>query len=702
MRKILLIVACVLSYCAVSQAQGGMWVPSLIEERVKDMQSKGLKISAGDIYATDKASYKDAVVLFGGGCTGEMVSSEGLMLTNHHCGFSVLQKHSSVEHDYLKDGFWAMNRDEELPNPGLTVKFLVRMDDVTDKVFAGTEGLSASEAESIKRSNIEKVIQETVGGTHYEADVKTLYYGNQYYIYVYEVFEDVRIVGAPPSSIGKFGGETDNWMWPRHTGDFMYFRVYAGKDNKPAPYSKDNVPYKPKKYFNISTGGIGEGDFTMVYGYPARTQQYLFSSGVDDVLSHSNPAKIKLRTMRLEEIQRARKSDPAIRIAYSYKEASIANAWKKWQGESLGLERLKTIAKKEAYEKSFEEWAYTKPEYKDVVSSLRAQYDSIHDYSLAWDYLREAIFAIELVQVMRIADKWIESPSEAIPQKLSDFYGDYYPEIDKKIAKKLLAEYMGKIPQRFIPDEVAEDIKTANGVDAYVDMLFQSSSFVSADRLASAIAQKQDLTKDPAVVFYFAFANMFNNAVRGKIIKYDANIEALQKTFVRGQKAFDADNKTGRVFFPDANHTLRVSYGSVSGYSPEDAVWYMPISTLEGIIAKDNPQEYEFNIPQKLRDIHASSDYGRWSVNGTVPVCFIANNHTSGGNSGSPVLNGKGELIGINFDRTWTGTMSDIEFDPEICRNISLDIRYVLFVTEKIGGAGYLIDEMNIVHSKAK
>lgn len=698
MKKTLLIIVCVMFSCSISYAQGGMWIPSKIEERIIDMNSKGLELSAKDIYNTEKASYKDAVVIFGVGCTGEMVSPEGLMLTNHHCGFSELQKHSSVENDYLKDGFWAMSREEELPNPGLTAKFLVRMDDVTDQILAGTEGLSSQNAENIKRTNIKKVVEKSIAGTHYTAEVKPLYYGNQYYVYIYEVFEDVRIVAAPPSSIGKFGGETDNWMWPRHTGDFMYFRVYADKDNKPAPYSKDNVPYKPKKYFSISTSGIYEGDFTMIYGYPARTQQYLFSSGVDDVLNYSNPLKIKLRTIRLDEIQAARKSDPAIRIAYAYKASNIANAWKKWQGESLGLSKLNTIDKKRAYEKSFEEWAKGKPEYRNVISDLRKQYDSIHDYALARDYCNEAIWAIELVQTVMQANRWVGNPSGAMPKRLSDFYGDYYPDIDRRIAKKLLAEYMDNAPKRFIPSEISENIRLAGGVEKYVDMLFETSSFVSADKLKSAVAKGEPLIEDPVVKFYLAFGNMYEKTLRGNLQKYEANIESLQKMFVRGQQEYEKDIKTGRVFFPDANHTLRVAYGAVRGYSPEDGVWYMPMTTLNGIIAKDNPQEYEFDIPQKLRDVYSTSDYGRWNVNGTVPVCFLASNHTTGGNSGSPVLNGKGELIGINFDRTWTSTMSDIEFDPEMCRNIALDIRYVLFVTEKIGGAGYLLDEMNIVH----
>lgn len=680
-----------------SYGQGGMWVPSEIKGRIADMKSKGFKLTAEDIYSVDKTSYKDAVMLFGGGCTGELVSPDGLLLTNHHCGFSQLQKHSSVEHDYLQNGFWAMNRGEELPNPGLTVKFLVRMDDVTDAVMAGVDQADGVTKNELKKSNIDKVIKQATEGTHYTADVKPIYSGNQYYIYVYEVFEDVRLVGAPGSSIGKLGGETDNWMWPRHTGDFMFFRVYAGKDNKPAPYSKDNVPYKSKKYFKVSVEGIKEGDFALTYGYPARTQQYLLSDAVDYILNHSNPAKIKLRTMRIEEMQKARKSDRAIRIAYASKEAGVANAWKKWQGENLGLQRLKTIDKKQAYEKDFEEWAQNKPQYKNLISDMKTQYQLVREYDFVTDYINEAIATIELYQAVVSAGKWIENPTATVPVKLSAFYKDYYPDVDKRIAVKLLNEYIMNVPSNYIPTYLSDQIKNFGGIEQYVDMLFEKSVFVSADKLMAAVDSKADMIKDPAVELYNSVTGMFNTLIKEDLQKYKNNIDAYQKLFVQGQLEYEADRKAGRIFFPDANHTLRVSYGTVSGYSPEDGVWYLPTTTLEGIIAKDDPSTYEFNIPQKLRDIHASGDYGRWNVNGTVPVCFISNNQTSGGNSGSPILNGKGELIGVNFDRTWTSTMSDIEYDPAMCRNIGVDIRYVLFVTDKIGGAGYLLDEMTLV-----
>ncbi|WP_101689750.1 S46 family peptidase [Dysgonomonas massiliensis] len=697
MKKHLFIIVLSLLCFGQSYAQGGMWVPSAIEDRIADMSSKGFELTADDIYSIDKTSYKDAVMLFGGGCTGELVSPDGLLLTNHHCGFSQLQKHSSVEHDYLQNGFWAMNRGEELPNPGLTVKFLVRMDDVTDAVMAGVGNADDVAKDQSKKTNMAKVIKEAIAGTHYTAEIKPLYYGNQYYIYVYEVFEDVRLVGAPGSSIGKLGGETDNWMWPRHTGDFMFFRVYAGKDNKPAPYSKDNVPYKSKKYFKISTAGIKEGDFALTYGYPARTQQYLLSDAVDYILNYSNPAKIKLRTMRIEEMQKARKSDPAIRIAYASKEAGVANSWKKWQGENLGLERLKTISKKQAYEREFEKWAQDKPQYKTLISDMREQYKLVRDYDFVADYINEAIGGIELYQAVKLAGNWIDNPTEVLPEKLKAFYKDYYPDVDKRIAVKLITEYIKDVPSADVPLYLSEKISMYGGVDGYVDMLYGTSSLISSEKLTAAVDTKLDLKKDPAVELYRIVMDMYNTSIKGDLQKYKANIEVYQKLYMQGQLEYEADVKSGRIFFPDANHTLRVSYGTVSGYSPEDGVWYFPTTTLEGIIAKDNPNSYEFNIPQKLRDIYATKEYGRWGVDGTVPVCFISNNQTSGGNSGSPILNGKGELIGVNFDRTWTSTMSDIEYDPVMCRNIGVDIRYVLFVTDKIGGAGYLFDEMTLV-----
>lgn len=657
-----------------AQADEGMWLPSLIGSRIGDMRSKGFELTAEDIYSINQASLKDAIVRFGKGCTGELVSEYGLLLTNHHCGYGQIQKHSTVEHDYLTNGFWAMNQAEELPNQGLTVTFLVRMEDVTDQVT--TKG-------GRDAKKVSKVIDKATKGTHYNASVESLYYGNQYFLFVYEVFEDVRLVGAPPSSIGKFGGDTDNWMWPRHTGDFSIFRIYADKDNKPAPYSKDNVPYRPKKHFEISTAGFAEGDFTFVYGFPGRTYQYIISDAVDYIQNYSNPAKIGLRTIRLDIIKAAQDADPEIRIAYAAKSASIANAWKKWQGESLGLKRLGTIAEKQEYEERFQAWADGKAEYRNVLAEQKALYAELHRYAYATDYYNEAILATELLKHAIAVSPYV--PASDIGDKYSAFYKDYSPAIDRAIAKRLIGEYLANMPEEYIPELLTDGIKEKGSLEAYIDYVFDTSKITRIDGLTSAGKD------DPAIKLALAFRDVYTSLVSSQFKELNKQITNKYKTFMRGIMEFDKQ----RAFYPDANSTLRVAYGRIEGYRPADAVWHMYESRLEGIIEKDDPEIYDYNIPQELRDIYADGDYGRWADGGKLPVCFIGTNHTTGGNSGSPVLNGKGQLIGLNFDRTWLSTMSDIEFDSEMCRNIAVDIRYVLFVIDKIGNASYLIDEMD-------
>ncbi len=699
MKKMFLLLAVFFMVTIPALADEGMWLPSLIGTQIKDMKSKGFKLTAEDIYSINKASLKDAIVLFGRGCTGELVSAEGLLLTNHHCGYGQIQQHSSLEHDYLTDGFWAMNRAEELPNPGLTVSFLVRMEDVTDQVKAGIiSGMDESEREKIIADNSNFISEAAKEDGRYEAGVESLYYGNQYFLFVYEIFRDVRLVGAPPSSIGKFGGDTDNWMWPRHTGDFSVFRIYADKDNRPAGYSADNVPYKSRKFFTISTKGVQEGDFTFVYGFPGTTREYVTSDFIDYTLNHSNPDKIKLRTMRLDIIKAAQDRDPAIRIMYASKAANIANAWKKWQGESLGLARLGTVEKKQAYESRFQRWASDKPEYRDVLPSLNRAYEELLPYAVARDYYSEAFRAVELVNPVIIASRGIKG--EAVYQL---FYKDYSAAIDRQIAKKVMAQYLDVIPTKFIPEQFDADVSAFGGIDNYIDNMFDNSLFVTyegVERLISLEGEEFDraLSEDPAVKFADGFMKIYSEVIAGEYNRLNAEITELYHTYMRGQMEFE---KT-RHFYPDANLTLRVAYGQVAGYQAADGVYHRYMTTLDGIIEKDDPEVYDYDVPQKLRDIYYTKDYGRWGVNigtkkdpySTVPVAFLATNHTTGGNSGSPLLNGKGELLGINFDRTWLSTMSDLEFDPEICRNISVDIRYVLFVIERIGGAGYLFDEM--------
>ena len=664
-------------------ADEGMWLPSLIKERVKDMRKKGFKLKADDVYSTTKPSLKDAVMQFGGGCTGEFVSAEGLLLTNHHCGYASIQKLSSVEHDYLTDGYWAKSRAEELHVPGLTISILEKMEDVTDRIVAGESPAD--------------IIAEAKQGKGCRASIESMYYGNQHYLFVYRVYNDVRLVGAPPSSIGKFGGDTDNWIWPRHTGDFSMFRVYADANNEPADYSVDNVPYRPKRHFPISTKGVEEGDFTMIYGFPGNTQEYITADAVEYVAKVSNPMKIALRTIRLDIISEAQSKDVATRIAYAAKHANIANAWKKWQGESLGLERLKTADKKEDYEKAFAAWAADKPQYAALPDSMHAAYEKVIPGYFARELYYETIAGIEAYNFAA----WLNSKHangdkltadvQAIGRKY--YLNDYRVEIDKAIAKRMIAEFMDRMPAGNVPQEFAAAIAACGDVEQFVESLYANTQLIKKYPLTT-----EEILADPMVQLASWFAPLIkkNGAYAYRNLSNVPTVEKWYREYMQALREFDKE----RAFYPDANFTLRVAYGTICGYENVDGEYHTHLTTLDGIIAKDNPEIYDYNIPQVLRDIHAAKEYGRWSIdhNGkkTIPVCFLANNHTSGGNSGSPVINGKGELIGINFDRTWRSTMSDIEFDPSICRNISVDIRYVLFVIDRVGGASYLFEEMDL------
>lgn len=672
-----------------ARADEGMWLPSLIGERITDMQDKGFALSAEDIYSINQASLKDAVVLFGRGCTGELISDEGLLLTNHHCGYPQIQKHSSVDHDYLRDGFWAMTRSEELPNEGLTVSFLERMDDVTEQVLRGYDpSMSETQRDSLVKANSEILISSaTAEGKGLEADVESLYYGNTYYLFVYRVYTDIRLVGAPPSSIGKFGGDTDNWMWPRHTGDFSIFRIYADKDNNPAPYSEENVPYRPKKSFTISLGGVSDGEFTFVYGYPGRTQEYIMSEGVRYISEVSDPMRVALRTTRLAIQKKYMDSSQELRIKYSSKNASVANAWKKWQGEMKGIRKMGTVRCKQDFEKEFSTWARGTA-FEGVIGKLDTLYSSLEPYSFATDCYIETARAVELAN---FASRY--KAGDTLSAR--DFYKDYYLPLDKETFTAMMEEFGTLMAGNQLPEYYNEQMAAHGGsVHAWADSLFANSVF--ADSLTLFAADSAQLADDPAVEFANEFRRWYASEIRPAADSLNSMITLLNRDYMRGQMEFCK----GKAFYPDANLTLRVAYGSVKGYSPSDGIIYEPVSTLEGIMQKDNPDIFDYNIPQRLRDIYRTKDYGRWTVtdskgNKTVPVCFLATNHTSGGNSGSPVIDADGNLIGINFDRVWEGTMSDIVFDPELCRNISLDIRYVLFIIDKVAGAGHLMDEMN-------
>ena len=708
--KTTLAVILVIAGSLTARADEGMWLPSLISQRISDMQSKGFRLDAEDIYNINQASLKDAVVLFGRGCTGELVSAEGLLLTNHHCGYSQIQQHSSVEHDYLKDGFWAMSRAEELPNKGLTVSFLDRMEDVTGIILKGYDPkMTEEERVALVKKNSEALIAEaTKDGNGLRATVEALFYGNQYFLFVYREYSDVRLVGAPPSSIGKFGGDTDNWMWPRHTGDFSMFRIYADKDNNPAPYSEDNVPYKPKKFFRISTKGVQEGDFTFIYGFPGSTKEYIHSEGVRYIEQVSDPHKIALRTLRLDIMNRHQSQSQKVRIQYSSKNASVSNAWKKWQGEAKGIKKMKTVSVKQEYEKKFAQWAKG-TEYEGLTDRIADLYKELEPYSYATDYYSETVRTVELANfAMSVARLFVKNGEEydfdpAKAASLAEtFYKDWYLPIDKESFVAVMDSYEKNVPEDFKPAFYKEQMEKYGNASAWAEDMFTNSMFVDeAKVLALTSADRPAVMDDPAVRFFNEFLKWYSTDVQPVTTRINRELDLAYRDYMRGQMDYAeaTEGKVGReAFYPDANLTLRVAYGHIKGYSPSDGVYYTPSSTIKGIMEKDNPDIFDYNIPQRLRDIYAEKDYGRWAdATGEVPVCFIATNHTTGGNSGSPVINADGDLIGLNFDRVWEGTMSDIVFDPEICRNIALDVRYVLFLIEKIGGADYLFDEMVFV-----
>ncbi|HBB90549.1 MAG: peptidase S46 [Bacteroidetes bacterium GWF2_49_14] len=716
MKKIIYVLIIAILTGNIARPEEGMWIPLLLKKyKIEEMQKAGFKLTAEDVYSVNQACLKDAIVIFGGGCTGELISGEGLLITNHHCGYGNIQRHSTVEHDYLTDGFWAMNRSEELPNPGLSVTFLIRIEDVTEACLTGVkEGMVQADRDRIIQENSRKVQAESVKGTSYSGRVSSFFGGNQFFLFVYESYNDVRLVGAPPSAIGKFGGETDNWIWPRHTGDFSLFRIYAGPDNKPAAYSPSNVPYKPKKFLPISLKGVEKGDFTMVFGYPGRTTEYIPSFVIENQVKYTIPASVDLRTRRLEIIERAMEISPLIRIQYSAKKSGIANTWKKNQGVLLGLNRISAIDRKKEFEDRFQAWvmddAARKSAYGDLLSRYRKIVTAQAPFELANTYAREAGEAAEIINFSGRFSSLISMASTSSPEELQKavermrsgvaaYFKDYDSATDEKLLAALLEAYSLGIDVKFQPALLVEMSKKYGGdFKAYAAYIFKNSAFSTETKVSEILGkfgkgQAKKLANDPALLMFKSLAELQKNVISPGLSAVQAELPELQRLYMKAQMEMQPD----KLFYPDANSTIRITYGKVNDFNPSDGIQYKHVTTLDGIIEKDNPEIYDYRVPEKLKQLYAKKDFGAYEYNHTVPVCFIASNHTSGGNSGSPVINAEGQLIGINFDRNWEGTMSDIFYDPDLCRNISLDIRYALFIIDKFAGAGHLIKEMELV-----
>lgn len=704
-----------LVFSQVSAQQGGMWIPSLLKGmNESEMKKLGMKISAEDIYSVNKSSLKDAVPQFDGGCTAEVISDKGLILTNHHCGFDNIQSHSTVENDYLTNGFWAYKMEEELPNKDLYVTFIIRIEDVTTKVLDGT-GTLATEAEKQKKiqENISFLNKTLPKEAWQENNIRTFYDGNQYLLFVIENYKDVRLVGAPPSSIGKFGSDTDNWVWPRHTGDFSLFRIYADKNNRPAEYSKDNVPYKPKHFFPISINGIKENDFTMVMGYPGRTQEYLPAIAVDQIVNTLNPVKIEVRDAALKVQDGFMRKDNAIKIQYASKYAAVANYWKKWIGETKGLKKSNAISVKQKFEASFEEKvikAGKQAEYGNIISDFDKNYSEIKDFALARDLFSEVVLRnsellqnsyrlYQLEQILKTkGEQAFTDRKNNLSNGIVDFYKDYNAMVDKNVFEQLIAIYAKRLPSQFLPNELnnlnASQLTNDIYTNTKLTKLEDFRSLLEGD--SKTVIEK--INADKGYQILKAMADTYTKNVLPKYDELNLKNIATQRTYMKAILELFPNDR----IFPDANSTLRVTYGKVKGYKPNDAITYAPFTYLDGVMEKYVPGDYEFDVPKKLIDLYNSKDYSVYASKGKIPVAFIATNHTTGGNSGSPALDAKGNLIGLNFDRVWEGTMSDIYYSPEICRNIMVDIRYVLFIIDKFAGADNLIKELKIIAPKKK
>jgi hypothetical protein len=714
MKKILTSLVLALNvYAGNVYADEGMWLPMFIERlNYVDMQKEGLHLTADEIYNVNHSSLKDAIILFGSGCTGEVVSEEGLLLTNYHCGYEQIQSHSSLEYDYLTDGFWAMKRSEELPNTGLTARFLVSITDVTQAVLGVVKENMTESERAAKIKEVSKKLEFTATkDNHYEASVVSFFNGNEYYLFTYESFKDVRLVGAPPSSIGRYGGVTDNWMWPRHKCDFSLFRIYASPQGTPAEYSESNIPYKPRHFLPISIKGVKENDFALILGYPGTTDRYLTSYGTEMALEKTNPAIVKIRTKKLEIIKADMNADDAVRIKYAAKYASSSNYWKYYIGQSEGLKKLKVIDKKRELESRFAEWVYGNKDraakYRDVLLNLSNAYETLSSTEPATRYTNEAIYrGCEIIAYAKkfnnLATAMAKSPSEPpgtdIVEKLrktsAEYFKDYNAPTDEKLFSAMLQLFSQNVKQKYQPMLIVElNRKYKGNFTKYAAKVFNESNFATKDRVEIFLQNPslKVLQKDPAFRLMKAFSE---NSVRIDSLTAMSGDQLLKgrRLFVAGLREMMPDRK----FYPDANSTMRLTYGKITGYSPSDAVEYDFTTHLSGVIAKEDSTNEDFIVPAKLRKLYEEKDFGSYGNNGDLVTCFLTNNDITGGNSGSPVMNADGELVGIAFDGNWEALSDNIAFEPELQRTICVDIRYVLFIIEKYAGATNLIKEMNI------
>jgi peptidase S46-like protein len=706
------------SFGSALKADEGMWIPSLVEKLVfMEMQKMGLELTADEIYNVNNSSLKDAIVIFGGGCTGEIISPEGLILTNHHCGYGSIQGASTPENNILKNGFWAMNKKEEIPIDGLKVTFLKEIIPATDEVLAGvTDEMTEEERYELIDKNIKAIEEAAQEGNDYKVTVRSFFEGNQYYTFLYEVFTDVRLVGAPPEAIGKFGSDTDNWMWPRHTGDFSMFRVYTAPDGSPAKYAEENKPMIPKHFLPINISGIEDGEFAMIMGYPGGTDRYMTSFGVDQAIEQNNPTVVKIRAKLLANMDKYMETDTVVRLQYSSKHARKANYWKYFIGQTKGLKALKVSEKKRKIESDFNSWVAQsedrKAKYGEALNDIEKAYQIITEYAMANTYFFEGIYQgpeimkfsfrfrglLKDLKNKEVEEGKVEKDVEKLKASLADYFKNYSENVDKDQLASMLRLYFYNVPS----DQQPEDFKKiANKYNAdfvaFANDVFEKSIFANEARVTEFLNKPKAKTIEKDMVY--KLMNAFYRTYRElstKTAEADDLLEKGKRLFVAGLMEMQPDKK----FYPDANFTMRLSYGIVDDYYPADAVHFNYFTTLDGVMQKEDASTWEFQVPAKLKKLYEAKDYGQYGENGELKVCFLTNHDITGGNSGSPVINGKGELIGLAFDGNWEAMSGDIAFEPELQRTINVDIRYVLFIIDKFGGAENLIKEMKITKSK--